>query len=154
MTKIYKIINLSYLFVINSLRIWLFLAVVMHFVLDILMKGPTYAACFASELIKSYSLTWLLLMAAISSAWLRVYNNYPPMDKPVLHSSSVWRMIDATIMQKRRADSMSPCFTPLSMFTNLDIPVSVLIAAFESLYVLWSSLMYFLFMLFFFQLYP
>ena len=71
------------------------------------------------------------------------------MEKPVLHSSSVLRMIDATIMQKRRADSMSPCFTPLSMFTNLEIPMSVLIAAFESLYVLWSSLIYLLFMLVF-----
>ena len=69
------------------------------------------------------------------------------MENPDWQSDSDFNIIAAITIQNSRAERISPCFTPLSILTDLVIPMSVVICMLDSLYVNMSRLIYILFIL-------
>ena len=65
---------------------------------------------------------------------LKIEIIWPPIENPVLFSSSVFKIIEASTMQKRRADKLSSCFTPRITSINLLVPISGLIADWDPSY--------------------
>ena len=51
------------------------------------------------------------------------------MENPELHSVSDFKVMADITMQNSRAETTSPCFTPLSILICLDTAMSVFIAA-------------------------